>query len=211
MRIQIWSDVVCPFCYIGKRRLEAALAETGIAADIAWRSFELDPQAPPLLDRPLAEAMAAKYGFSQDRARAFLDGQRRSAAAVGLSFDYANIKRGNTFNAHRLIHLGASQGLADNVKERFLRAYFTEGAAIGDRDVLAGLAVEAGLDATGVAAVLAGDAYAAQVRDDERRAGELGIHAVPHFLINERTAISGAAEVATFAAALRAEAATGPV
>lgn len=205
VRIEIWSDVVCPFCYIGKRNLESALAETGIDADVLWRSFELDPQADPVIGRSLADLMAAKYGFSPERARAFLDRQRQAAAAVGLTFDYTNIKRGNTFDAHRLIHLAGTRGVAGAVKERFLRAYFAEGAAIGDPDVLARLAVEAGLDGAEVAAVLGGDAFADDVRADERRAGEIGVRAVPHFVINGRSVMSGAADVANFTAALRAE------
>lgn len=205
MRIDVWSDVVCPFCYIGKRALEAALAETGIDADVHWHSFELDPQATPVIPLSLVDLMAAKYGFGRDRATAFLDQQRQAADAVGLTFDYVNIKRGNTFDAHRLIHLAQERGLAGVVEERFLRAYFTEGAAIGDPAVLHRLGVEAGLDGDEVAAVLAGDAYAEDVRADERRAGELGVHAVPHFVINGRSAISGAADVSEFVRALLAE------
>lgn len=205
MRIDIWSDVVCPFCYIGKRKLEAALEQTGVDADVHWHSFELDPQAPPVITGSLADLMAAKYRFGPDRTAAFLDQQRAAAAAVGLTFDYSIIRRGNSFNAHRLVHLGAEQGLAGAVKERLLRGYFTEGAAIGDPGVLTELAVDAGLDRAAVAAVLAGDAYAEEVRADERRAGELGIHAVPHFVFDGHTAISGAAEVSQFVAALRGE------
>ncbi|MBS9532221.1 DsbA family oxidoreductase [Mycobacterium sp. M1] len=207
VRIDTWSDVVCPFCYIGKRKLEAALTQTGVDADVHWHSFELDPHAPPVLQQPMADMLAAKYGFGRDRALAFLDQQRAAAAAVGLDFDYVNIKRGNTFNAHRLIHLGEAHGLAGAVKERFLRGYFTEGAAIGDSAVLTELAVDAGLDRAAVTAVLAGDAYADDVRADERRADELGIHAVPHFVIDGRTVISGAADVSQFVEALRAESA----
>lgn len=207
MRIEIWSDVVCPFCYIGKRKLEAALDETGIRADVEWHSFELDPQSAPVIEQPLADLLAAKYGFDRDRALTFLDRQRQTAAEVGLEFNYRDIKRGNTFNAHRLIHLAKTQGLSGAVQERLLRAYFTEGAQIGNPDVLTGLAVEAGLSPEAVASVLGGDAFADDVRADERRAGELGIHSVPHFVVNGRTAIFGARPVADFVDALRAESA----
>ncbi|HEU0192039.1 MAG TPA: DsbA family oxidoreductase [Mycobacterium sp.] len=205
MRIDVWSDVVCPFCYIGKRKLERALTQTGIDAQLRWHSFELDPAAPRLITRSLADLLAAKYRFGPERAMSFLEQQQRAAEDVGLEFNWQIARRGNTFDAHRLIHLARSAGRADAVTERFFRAYFTEGAAIGDPDTLRRLAVEAGLAAGEVDSVLDGDAYAADVRADERRAGELGIHAVPHFVIDERSAISGAADVGQFVEVLRSD------
>jgi predicted DsbA family dithiol-disulfide isomerase len=195
MRVAIWTDVICPFCYIGKHNLEAALAQTGVAAVIDWRSFELDPTAPRSLGQSLPELMAAKYRVDAERGLHMVQQQQRAAAEAGLEFNWREARRGNTFDAHRLIHLGAERGCADAVQERFMRAYFTEGAAIGDPDVLLRLAVEAGLDSNDAAAALAGDAFAADVRADERRAAELGVGAVPHFVVNDHSVISGAVSV----------------
>lgn len=206
MRIDIWSDVICPFCYIGKRKLDMALAETGIEASIRWHSFELDPTAPQSLQRTLPDLLAEKYQVGPEQGLRLVEQQQRAAADVGLTFNWTQVRRGNTFNAHRLIQFGKTRGLADAVQERLMRGYFTEGAAIGDPAVLRRLAVDAGLDEGATDSVLAGDAFAAEVRADERRAGELGIHAVPHFVVNGRAVISGAAEVARFAEVLAAEA-----
>lgn len=203
MRIEVFSDVVCPFCYVGKRRLAAALAETGITAQLHWRSFELDPAAPPLLSESLTEMLAAKYRVPIERAGRMLDQQRQALASVGIDFDWRAAKRGNTFDAHRLIALGAEHGRADEVCESLMRGYFSEGAAIGDPATLTALATRAGLAAGAVAAVLAGDDHAATVRADERAAGELGVHAVPHFVIDSTVALSGAVSTQELAAALR--------
>lgn len=198
MQIDIWSDVVCPFCYVGKRKLELALTETGIRAAIEWHSFELDPTAPRSLGRSLPDLMAEKYRAGPDRALRLVEQQQHAAEEVGLEFNWSDARRGNTFDAHRLIHLGKAHGRADAVQERLMRGYFTEGAEIGNPGVLRRLAVEAGLEELEIAAVLAGDAFTEDVRADERRAGELGIHAVPHFLINGRAVISGAPTVPEF-------------
>lgn len=206
MRIDVWSDVICPFCYIGKRKLELALAEAGVDAAIRWHSFELDPSAPQTLDQPLPDLLAAKYRVSRAAAVRMLEQQQRAAAEVGLAYNWRTARRGNTFDAHRLIHLADTRGRAADLVERLFHGYFVDNAPIGDHRTLHRLAVAAGLDADAVEGVLGGDAFAAAVRDDERRAGQLGIHAVPHFVVDGGRVISGARPIPDFIDVLVAEA-----
>jgi len=145
MKIDIWSDVICPFCTIGKRKLELALAQTGINADIEWHSFELNPHAPPSYGMPLPGVLHTLYGMDEDYALGVLAHEEAATRAVGLEFRWRDAKPGNTFDAHRLLHLGKSVGLGGVVKDRFLRAYFSEGQEIGNPAVLRVLAQEAGL------------------------------------------------------------------
>jgi predicted DsbA family dithiol-disulfide isomerase len=200
MQVEIWSDIVCPFCYVGKRRFEAALAgfEPREHVTVTWRSFELDPQAPPEQRGSLDEMLARKYGMSLEQAKAANARVVALAAAEGVTFRLEAAKRGNTFDAHRLIHLAAANGLQGEAKERLLRAYFTEGRAIGERHTLLDLAVEIGLDEQAARDALASDAFAAEVRADERLAHELGIQGVPFFVADRRYAVSGAQEAPTF-------------
>jgi len=194
MHVEIWSDVICPWCYIGKRRFEDALSKFDGADDvqIVWRAFELDPGAPPQRHGTLVQHLAVKYGMDAESAQASVDRLTRLAAAEGLEYHLDATRSGNTFNAHRLIHAAETEGIQGAMKERLLRAYFTEGAPIGDDDTLVRLAVEVGLDANMAATVLAGDAYASAVRADEQRAMEMGISGVPFFLIDGKFAIAGA-------------------
>jgi len=194
VRIDIWSDVVCPWCYIGKRRFETALGRFEHAADVevVWRSFELDPAGPRQRDGHLVDLLAAKYGMSREEAEAANARVTALAADEGLAYRLEAARPANTFDAHRLIHLAASRGLGGRAKETFLAAYFTEGAALGDRDTLAGLAARVGLDAEEVAAVLDSDAFAADVRVDEQEAHQLGVTGVPCFVIDGRFAVAGA-------------------
>lgn len=196
LQVEVWSDIACPWCYVGKRRLEAALATFPHAAevDVVWRAFELDPSAPKVQPEavPYAERLAKKYRSSPAQAQVMIDRMVATAAEDGLDLRFDRIRPGNTFDAHRLIHLAAERGLRDAMKERCLRAYLTDGEAIGDAAVLQRLGVELGLDADEVAALLAGDRFAAEVRADEREAGELGISAVPFFVIDRRLGVSGA-------------------
>src|SRR5262249_15944905 len=147
MQVDVWSDVVCPWCYVGKRRLEGALGRFPHRDEIVvrWRSFELDPSAPRRRELSPAEHLARKYGMTPDQVAA--SGERRTAvgAADGLEYHLDRTQGGNSLDAHRLIQLGAEHGLADAVQERLMRAYFTESAAIGEPDVLEVLAVDAGL------------------------------------------------------------------
>jgi predicted DsbA family dithiol-disulfide isomerase len=194
MKVEIWSDVVCPWCYIGKRRFEAALGRFahGDDVEVVWRSFELDPGAPVERLGDQVERLARKYGMTREQAIASRDRITRLAAAEGLDFHLERSRGGNTFDAHRLLHLGTERGIGDAVKERLLAAYFVDGEPIGDRDTLIRLGVEAGLDADEAAAVLDGDAYATEVRADEQLASRLGATGVPFFVVDGRYAIPGA-------------------
>lgn len=195
MKIEIWSDVVCPWCYIGKRRFESALDELDAGygeIQVIWRSFELDPRAATEPEQGLARELATKYGMTVEQAQDMMDQMTRAAAAEGLDFDFARARRGNTLDAHRLLHFAADAGLQGPLKERLLRAYFTEGRAIADRDELVALAEEVGLDAADARGVLAGDRYVEAVRADEARARSLGIRGVPFFLLDGKFGISGA-------------------
>jgi predicted DsbA family dithiol-disulfide isomerase len=207
MRIDVWSDIACPWCFVGKRRLEAALERLPERdqVEVVWRAFELDPQAPRERDRSVsyAERLSKKYGSPLPQAQAQIARMTETAKADGLDFDFEHIRPGNTFDAHRLLHLAEVRGLQDAVKERFLLAYMSEGEAIGDPEVLQRLATEAGLPAEDVRAVLSSDTYAAEVREDEREAHELGINGVPFFVFDERLALSGAQPAELFLSALK--------
>jgi predicted DsbA family dithiol-disulfide isomerase len=205
VKVEIWSDVVCPWCYIGKRRFETALAqfEQAREVEVVWRSFELDPDAPRSQAGSAVEHLARKYGMSLDQARASQDHLTQLAAAEGLAYRLADVRRGNSFDAHRLLHLALGHGKQDELKERLLRAYFTEGAPIGEPETLEQLAAEVGLDRTEVAETLAGDRFAQEVRDDEHSARLLGIRGVPFFVVDERYAIEGAQPAESILHALR--------
>lgn len=194
MRIDIWSDIVCPWCAIGKAHLDAALARFDPAQDVqvVWRSFELDPGAPAVQPGRYMDLLARKYGTSRDGAEAMIDNMTRRAAAVGLHFNFDIARPGNSFDAHRLVHLGADRGLQGPVKERFLAGYLGEGAAVADPEALARMATEAGLEPAEVRTVLSSDAYADAVRSDEAEAMRLHITGVPFFLVDRRYAIPGA-------------------
>ncbi len=194
MDVEIWSDIACPWCYIGKRRFEAALAGFEHRDDIrvTWRSFELDPSAPPEREGDRAARIAEKYGITVDRAREMERTVTDAAAGEGLDFHLDIQRSGATFDGHRVIHLAAEHGLQDAMKERLLHAYFTEGRLMSDRDTLVGLAVEVGLSEDEVREMLAGDRFAAEVRDDERLAGQFGISAVPTFVVDRALGAAGA-------------------
>jgi predicted DsbA family dithiol-disulfide isomerase len=206
LRIDIWSDIACPWCYVGKRRLEQALgrfAHRG-EVEIVWRAFELDPSAPRVRDgsQSYAERLARKYGTAPDQAQEMIDRMVGTAAADGVALRFDHIRPGNTFDAHRLLHLAHVRGVQDALKERLLRAYLTEGQAIGDPEVLAPLAREVGLDDAEVQDVLGSERYAAEVRGDEALARELGIQGVPFFVLARRLGVSGAQPVEVLLAAL---------
>jgi predicted DsbA family dithiol-disulfide isomerase len=193
--VQVWSDVACPWCYIGKRRLEGALLRFEHCDDVTvqWRAFELDPSAPrvPLESGAYAARLARKYGFSVSEAEKKLASMTELAASEGLDFRFDRIRSSNTFDAHRLIHLAAERGVQGAMKERLLSAYFTEGTAMSDREALVRLAGECGLDVDEAQSALAGDTHERDVRADEETAREAGIHGVPFFLVG-RYAVSGA-------------------
>jgi predicted DsbA family dithiol-disulfide isomerase len=198
MKVEIWSDVVCPWCYIGKRRFEAAVDRFAHRdeVEVEWKSFELDPgarSAAPDEDGPdYADRLAKKYSTTRAGAQKMLDSMTLAAAAEGLDFRFDLAVRANTFDAHQVIHLAAERGIQDQVKERLLRAYFTEGEPVGDRAALVRLATDAGREGAEVSQVLASQEHAEAVRADEAEAGALGISGVPFFVIDRKYGISGA-------------------
>ncbi len=194
MLVEIWSDVVCPWCAIGKARFEQALEGFAHAdeVEVVWRSFELDPRAPQQLPESLGEHLAAKYGTSLEGAQQMMDRMEQAAAEDGLTFRFGIAKPGNTFDAHRLLHLAKARGLQDEVGTALFSAYLTEGRAIGDHEVLREVAVAAGLDEVEVKEVLATDAHADDVRADEAKAAEYGIRGVPFFVVDQQYGVSGA-------------------
>ena len=194
MHVEIWSDIACPWCYVGKRRFEAALAafEHREEVRVTWRSFELDPSAPPAREGDGATHLARKYGTSREQALAMHERMTATAAEDGLDFRFDLARGGNTFDAHRLVHLAAAHGVQDAMKERLMRAYLTEGELMSDHATLERLATEVGLPADEVRDMLATDRFAAGVRDDERTATSFGITAVPFFVVDRRIGAAGA-------------------
>jgi predicted DsbA family dithiol-disulfide isomerase len=205
--VEIWSDVVCPWCYIGKRRFEAALEqfEHRDEIEVRWRSFELDPHAPFRRSGRMADHLARKYGMTVEQAEARLDSMNELAAAEGLQYDLAETKGGNTFDAHRLIHLGYDRdpetGAA--VKEGLLKAYFVDLEPVSEPDVLQRIGESVGLAAGEVSSLLQSDRYSAEVRADEADAAELGCTGVPFFVFDRAFAVPGAQDPHTFLATMR--------
>jgi predicted DsbA family dithiol-disulfide isomerase len=207
MRIEIWSDVVCPWCYIGKRRLEKALAAFPHADDveIVYRSFELDPSAPAVPTETVAEALGRKYGGGPEAGRQMIDRTEAVAAEEGLLFRHHQSLRVRTVDAHRLLHLALAQGgpaLQGRLKEALLAAYFVETENVADHDTLARIAIENGLDERRVTEVLGSDEYAAEVEADIREAAALGATGVPFFVVDRTYGVPGAQPVEVFSQVL---------
>jgi predicted DsbA family dithiol-disulfide isomerase len=198
MQIEVFSDVVCPWCYIGKRRLEQALSTFPHADEvtITYRSFQLDPTAPRRSEESLEQHLATKYGRTLDEARQMNQRVSDVAATVGLDFRLEDAQRGNTFDAHRLLQLAAARGRQPELKERLMKAYFSEGGLLSDHNELVALAAQVGLDPAEVAAVLAGDDYADAVRADLALARGFGVTGVPFFVVDRTYGVSGAQEAA---------------
>lgn len=194
MQLDVWSDIACPWCYVGKRRLETALARFDGDVTVTWHSFELDPAAPPVRDGEgdNADRLAAKYGMSREQALANMGSLTETAAAEGLEFRLNESQGGNTFDAHRLSHLALEHGIQDRVVERLMRAYQCEALPVGDQATLRTLAIEAGLPDAEVDDVLGSDRYSDAVRADETLAGQLQIRAVPCFVADRKLAAMGA-------------------
>ncbi|ADB51859.1 DsbA family oxidoreductase [Conexibacter woesei] len=197
MELELWLDVVCPWCYLGKRRLDAALERFDARDQITLvhRSFELDPDAPRRREGTLAEMLAAKYGGSVAEAEARQAQLTELGREDGIAFRFERAQPGNTFDAHRLIHLAASIGAQEAVVERLMRGYFGEGLAIGDPAELVAAVADAGLDAATAREALDGDDFAAAVRADEERGAALGIRGVPFLVLDGRYGLSGAQPV----------------
>ena len=194
MQIEVWSDVVCPWCYIGKRRLETALARFPHRdeVEVVWRSFQLDPSIPQGRTERTLPALAAKYGLDEEQMRERMGQVEQLAAAEGLDYDLANGVSGNTLLAHQLLHQAAAHDLGGAMKERLLRAYFVERATVFDVDALVPLAVEAGLDADEVRAALADGRHLPAVREDIATARALGATGVPFFVVDRAYGAAGA-------------------
>ena len=194
LQVEIWSDIVCPWCYIGKRRFETALARFAHRDDVSvtWRSFELDPNTPKVVEGDLASRLAAKYGMSREQAVANQARLTELAREEGLDFKFEDARPGNTFDGHRLIHLAAAKGLQDAAKERLMKAYFEEGVRPSDHGALVSLLAGLGVPAAESEAVLASDAHADDVRADEALAAQFGINGVPFFVLDRKYGLSGA-------------------
>ncbi len=210
MQVEIWSDVICPWCYIGKRRFEQALAAfpQRDQVQVIWRSFELDPAAPQQYPGTLNELLANKYGVSPEQAAGMNARVTGLAREVGLAYRLEQARPGNTFDAHRLLQYATAKGLGDRATERVMQAYFSEALPVGDRAALARLAPEFGIGEAEALALLESNDYADAVRADEERAAQLGVSGVPFFAFNGKFGISGAQPLETFAEALQ-EASTG--
>lgn len=204
MKVEVWSDVVCPWCYLGKRRLEAAIAAFPDDVEVEWKSFELDPAAPRRRAESAAEHLAAKYGMTEEQVAASWERLTGLAAAEGLEYRLASTQGGSSLDAHRLVKLAGRHGKADEAVERLFRAYFTEGLAIGEPETLAELGRELGLPGDEVDELLASDELTPEVRADEQRAAQIGIGGVPFFAIDGRYGVSGAQSAEVILEALTA-------
>ena len=198
MKIEVWSDIVCPWCYIGKRRLESALADFDGDVEVEWKSFQLDPEFPRGKAIPVYDALGQKFGTGQVREMT----ERVSALAEveGLHYDYDHAVMVNTFDAHRLAHHAKSQGLGPEMHERLMRAQLIEGETLNDVDTLVRLAEELGVEGAGP--VVTSDKYTAEVEADILEARQLGASGVPFFVLDRKYGVSGAQPVEVFAKAL---------
>jgi predicted DsbA family dithiol-disulfide isomerase len=204
MKVEIWSDVMCPFCYIGKRRFENALQELPFKDEIEveWKSFQLNPDLQYQPGRNIHQYLAEHKGFSLEKAKELNNHVTEMAAAEGLKYDFDKAVVANSFDAHRFSHLAAKQGKGDAAEESLFKAYFTEGKNISDRDTLVQLGTEIGLDSAAVKQALEGDAYMQEVKQDIAEADAIGVRGVPFFVIDRKYAVSGAQAKEVFAQAL---------
>jgi len=200
VNVEIWSDIACPWCYVGRHRFQRALEgfEHRDQVDVAWRAFELDPAAPPERPGTHRDLLASKYGRTPDEAQAMLDQMTAMGAAEGLELRFDHVRSGNTFDAHRVVHLAAFHGAQDAMQERLMRAYLTEGELMSDHPALARLAGDVGLPAAEVEELLAGDRFAAEVRAEQELARGFGISAVPFFVVERKLGVAGAQPVESF-------------
>ncbi len=194
MKVEIWSDVVCPFCYIGKRKFENALNSFAHkeAVEVVWKSFQLDPTTQPNPGQSVAASLAHKKGWSMEQVQQINAQVTQAAQEVGITYQLDKAVIANTGDAHRLIHLAKHHQLQDAAEERLFAAYFTEGKDIGDKATLVQLGTEIGLNAEEVQQVLESDQYAEAVEQDQYEAQQLGIRGVPFFVFNQKYGVSGA-------------------
>jgi predicted DsbA family dithiol-disulfide isomerase len=204
MKVEIWSDVVCPFCYIGKRKFENALAQFSPRGEVQveWKSFQLTPDFVPTPGESIHASLAKKKGVPEAEGRRMNDYMTQTAKEVGLDYQFDKAIPANTFLAHQLIHFAAHNGQQGAMKERLFAAYYLEGQNLNDVDTLVKLAAEIGLDADAARQALAAGTYANEVRRDEYEAQQIGVRGVPFFVFDDKYAVSGAQPSEVFAEVL---------
>ena len=204
MRIDVWSDLVCPFCHVGRRYLDLALADFPHRdeVDVVWHSFELDRNAPPVLDGSNTARVADKYGVPVAQVEEQQRQMANAAAQVGLDFQWEQVQGGNTYDAHRVIHFARSKDLEEPVTRSLMHGWYTDGEALGEKSTLVRLGVAGGLDEAELRAVLDSDDFGYDVREDEAMATEIGISSVPTFVLDQKYAVVGAQPVEVFRNAL---------
>ncbi|MFE3871276.1 DsbA family protein [Flavobacterium sp. ZS1P70] len=200
LKVQIWSDIMCPFCYIGKRRMEEALQnfEHKEDVEIEWKSYQLDASFVASPEDNMVEHLAEKYRKDNDWAQNMLDNMTQNAKTAGLDFHFEKAILANSFNAHRLLHLAKKYNLANDLEELLFKAYLTEGKNVNDLATLSKLGIEVGLDAEAIAQVLNSDTYGTEVQKDQEEANAIGVQGVPFFVLDNKYAISGAQPASTF-------------
>ncbi len=201
MKVEIWSDVVCPFCYIGKRKFENALKDFDHKenVEIQWKSFQLDPEAMPVAGQSLHQYLAKRKGVSPEKGKEMNDYMSGVAKEAGLQYNMDSAIVSNTLDAHRLLHLAQKHGLQNETKEALFKAYYTDSKNIGDTETLAAIGESVGLDANEIRTMLQGDEYTKDVQQDQYKAQQLGIQGVPFFVFNNKYAVSGAQPTEVFA------------
>lgn len=200
MKIEVWSDVSCPFCYLGKHKFEKALAQFPDKAfiELEWKSFQLNPDLETNPDITVYEYLSSEKGLEPAEVKQMTDYATQAAAKVGLDYNFDKVVVANTFKAHRMLHYAKEQGLQNEVKERLLKAYFTEGENVDDTPALIRLGKESGLDAGSLKEILENGTYTTEVQADVKEAQQLGIHSVPFFVFNRKHAVNGAQDTAVF-------------
>jgi predicted DsbA family dithiol-disulfide isomerase len=205
MKIEIWSDIMCPFCYIGKRHLEQALAEfPDLAVQIEWKSFQLDPSITPQPGKNVYAYLAERKGMSLAESKAMHNNVSDSASAVGLRYDFDKAIISNSFRAHQLIQLAKTKGQGDSMEEIFFSAYFCEGEDLNDDNTLMRLGIKAGLNPLDIQETLSENTFSAAINNDIYEAQQIGVRGVPFFVFDRKYAISGAQPVAAFIETIQA-------
>jgi predicted DsbA family dithiol-disulfide isomerase len=206
MKVEVWSDIMCPFCYIGKRNYESALGQFADRdrVEIVWKSFQLDPSIPEKTEEEnVFRYLAQRKGISYEQSVQMHQGVVQTAKNAGLEYNFDKAVVANSFKAHRMIQLAKTKGLGDQAEERLFSAYFTEGKNFGNPEVLTALGKEIGLTEADVQEALTNETYAQKVKEDIQEAGRLGVNGVPFFVFDRKYAISGAQPPAAFLQALQ--------
>lgn len=205
MKIEVWSDIMCPFCYIGKRHLEHALQQfPDLEVELVWKSFQLDPTITPQPGKDVYSYLAERKGMSLEESKLMHQHVVDRAAEVGLTYNYDKAIIANSFDAHRLLHLAKRNGKGNELKEKLLAAYFTEGKDFGDKQVLTQLGLEVGLNEPDIHTVLFTDMYSREVHSDVQEAQEIGVRGVPFFVFDRKYAVSGAQPIDAFIQTIQA-------